>query len=73
MVPIPPQEAADFLNAHFRPAEVPVGVEMLNIATLNGITGPVVPGEMKRVSDNGTVEDQPDPVPAESTSATDAA
>ena len=73
VVPIPPQEAADFLNAHFRPAEVPVGVEMLNIATLNGITGPVVPGEMKRVSDNGTVEDQPDPVPAESTSATDAA
>lgn len=73
VVPIPPQEAADFLNAHFRPAEVPVGVEMLNIATLNGITGPVVPGEMKRVSDNGTVEDQPDSVPAESTSATDAA
>ena len=73
VVPIPPQEAADFLNAHFRPAEVPVGVEMLNIAILNGITGPVVPGEMKRVSDNGTVEDQPDSVPAESTSATDAA
>lgn len=72
VVPIPPQEAADFLNEHFRPAEAPVGVEMLNIPSLNGITGPIVPGEMKRVSDNGTVEEQPEPTP-ESVSTANAA
>lgn len=72
VVLIAQQETADFLNEYFRPAEAPVGLEMLNIASLNGITEPVVPGEMKQVADNGTVEAQPEPTP-ESVSTANAA